>query len=500
MKTERNKLLNSLYLACLILVLVASIYIRFKNLGTRSLWFDEAWLANAISQSNMRELINRSFHAPLFFVVATHLVITFFNNNEFFLRLLPCLFGIGTLILFTLVIRKLAGKTATVISLLMLSFSYNSVYYSQELKQYTGAMFFAILLVYVSERLIARNRLHDWIILGSLCLLGIGFDHSILFIIITVFAVLLTSLSIKKYWKKIFGLSFILFLYFISYYLLHLRHQISISLESAQSYWLAYYPDTASLSAFMKWVGRSTQEMLGFFSLPYFPVSFIIIIAGLALFSRNSRKRFILYTLGPIVLVFAASCFRRYPFGGSRLMLFAAPLIYLSFGRGLDFIFTKVERAKLRIPFLLIVVFLVIPPVSNFMKMAKNPTSLEETRPLLDDLQKNIRPTDTIYVYYGAAPAFEYYHHTKYHKRIDRKNIIWGAVHRDDITQYIVDLEKILKKNMRIWVVFSHYWENERKYIVDYLSRKGRLETSLSYTGTIAYLFKINSVNTEQDL
>jgi len=494
---ERNKLLSYLYLTCLILIGIASVYIRFQNLAIRSLWFDEAWLANAISQSSLRELIARSFHAPLFFVVATHLIITFFNNNEFFLRLLPCLFGIGTLIVFYLVIRKITGRLATLISLLMLSFSYYAIYYSQELKQYSGAMFFTIILIYVSERIIARDKFYNWIILGFLCLLGIGFDHSILFIVITVFAVLFTSLSIKKYWKKIFGLGFILFSYFITYYFLHLRHQISASLEFAQSFWLAYYPNTSSFSALIKWLSRSTSKMLGFFSLPYFPVSLIIIITGLALFYKHSRKRFILYTLLPIVLVLIASFLRRYPYGGSRPMLFAAPLLYLSFGKGLDFVFAKLERARLYIPLLLITIFLVFPPISHFIKIVKHPISLEETKPLMYDLEKRIKRNDKIYVYYGAAPAFKYYYYTKYQKSIDKKNIIWGAVHRDDITQYAVDLEKILKDNMRIWIVFSHYWENERKYIVDFLNSKGKLETSISNTGTIAYLFKINSINTE---
>lgn len=489
----KNKLLNYLYPVLLILILSASIYIRFKNLAARSLWFDEAWLANAIGQSNLGQLISRSFHAPLFFVLLIHLIITFFGNNEFLLRLLPCLFGVGILIVFYLLIRKQAGKIATLISLLLLSFSYNAVYYSQELKQYSGAMFFTVLLIYLSEKVITKDKMNDWIVLVSFSVIGIGFDHSILFIIATVFIVLFISLNWKQYWKKLFAFGSIVSVSFVLFYFFHFRHQIAKSLEYAQSFWLNYYPDTSSLSALIQWLSHSTRKMLDFFSFPYFPVSLIIIIIGLSLFFKYSQKRFSLYILLPIMLVLAASFIQRYPYGGSRLMLFVAPLLYLSFGKGLDFIISRLARNKLHFPLLLIVVFLVISPLSNFVKMAAHPLRFEEVRPLLDVVEKEIKPLDRIYVYYGAAPAFEYYYNTKYHGMIDRKNIIWGAVHRDNIDKYSSDLEKILKTNMKIWVVFSHYWENERRYIIDYLKQKGELEKDISNNGALAYLFKISN-------
>lgn len=491
MKIKKRQLINYLYFIFLILILAASIYIRFKNLAGRSLWLDEAWVANAIMQSNLKELINSSFHAPLFFVSAIHLIVTLFGNNEFFLRLLPCLFGIGSLIVFYLIIRKHTGKMATLISLLLLSFSYNTVHYSQELKQYSSAMFFAISLIYFCERIIAHNKMRDWIILLLLSVVGIGFDHSIIFIIFTVFIVLFVSSHQKQYWKKTLVFGSIVFTFSVLFLIFHLRHQISKSLVSAQSYWMSYYPDTTSFSAFIKWLNHSTNNMLDFFSFPYFPVSLVIIIMGLSLFYRYSWKRFIIYILLPIILVFAASFLQRYPYGGSRLMLFAAPLLYLSFGKGLDFILNKLGRSKLYIPLLLLVIFIVVPPVSNFVKMVKQPLRLEELRPLLDELQEKVEADDKIYIYYGAVEAFKYYYKTKYYRMIEEKNIIWGDNHRDDINQYVLDLEKILKKNMRIWFVFSHYWEEERIYIIDYLNHRGDLKKDISSIGTAAYLFKI---------
>lgn len=493
LKTKRRNFLHYLYYILLILIFVASIYIRFKNLGGRSLWLDEAWVANAISESSLQEIIHSSLTAPLFFVFAIHLIVSLFGNNEFFLRLLPCLFGIGTLAIFYLIIRKHAGKMATLISLAMLSFSYNTVHYSQELKQYSAAMFFTILLIFLCEKIIAHNKMHNWILLAFFSIIGLGFDHSIIFIIPPVFVVLFISCLQKQDWKEIFVSGSAVFVFSALLFLFHMRHQISNNLANIQSYWLPYYPKTASFLAFMKWFGRSTHKMFDCFSFPYFPVSLIIIIVGLSLFYKHSKKRFIIYVLLPIFLVLGTSFLQRYPYGGTRVMLFVAPLLYLSFGKGLDFIIIKLKRGGLIVPLLILIVFIAFSPVSTFVKMAKHPFRLEEMRPLLDRLEKRIKPDDKIYVYYGAYEAFKYYYKTKYYRMTDEKNITWGAYHRDDVNQYISDLEKILKKNMRIWILFSHYWEKERIHIIEYFNRIGNLKTKISDTSTLGYLFEITS-------
>ena len=490
---KKSKLFTCSYLTLLIIILIASIFIRFLNLSARSLWFDEAWLANAINASGLNELISRSFHAPLFFVLTIHWMAIIFGNNEFILRLLPCLFGIGTLIIFYLLMRRHSGKMATLTSLLLLSFSSNAVYYSHELKQYSGAMFFAILLIYICERVVNYGKLFDWMAFLFLSILGVGFDHSIAFIVASVFAVLLIYSPQKKFLMKTLIAGFIFFIFGVFFYLFHFRHQISKSLELAQSFWLPYYPDTTSLSALLKWLTFSTNKMLNFFSFPYFPVSLTIIIVGLCLFYKNSHRRFIIYILMPVMLVLMASFLKRYPYGGSRLMLFVAPLLYLSFGKGLDFVVNKLERSRLYFPLILVILFISISPVSNFVKMASHPLRLEEMRPLLDELKDQVKSEDMIYVYYGAAPAFRYYYQSKFYRMADKRNIIWGELHRDDPEKYIADLEKILQKNMRIWIIFSHYWENERSQIVDYLNKRGNLEMNIINTGVSAYLFKMDS-------
>lgn len=477
------------YFLLLIIVFAAAVFIRFKNLGSRSLWLDEAWVANAIMQSNLAELVQSAFHAPLFFVLSTRLIISLFANNEFFLRLLPCLFGIGTLFLFYAFIRKQVGKTAALVSLVLLSYSYEAVYYSQELKQYAGAMFFTLLLIYLCERVITHDKTWDWVCFLLVNIIAIGFDHSLLFITITVFTVILLSFHHKHHWLKILVFGSIVSVFTIFFFIFHLRHQLEDSLIYAQKYWIEYYPDTDTWSEFFTWLAQSTSEMTDFFSFPYFPVSLVILLVGLSFFYRQPKKRYFIYIIFPLILALAASFLKRYPYGGSRLMLFVSPLLFISFGKGLDFFISQLRRKKLFVALITLLLFVVVPPVTTLVKLVSEPIRVEEMKPLMEKLKYGIKPSDKLYVYYGAEEAFKYYYKTKHSHLIDKSDIIWGETHRDDVIKYRSDLGKI-RQNKRTWLVFSHYRDEEKNYIIDDLRRHGDVRLRIITPGTRAFLFR----------
>ena len=172
-------------------------------------------------------------------------------------------------------------------------------------------------------------------------------------------------------------------------------------------------------------------------------------------------------------------------------MLFYGPLLLLTFGKGLDFIFEKFNQSKLVFVLICAILFLSIAPISSFVHEIKHPFRLEETRPILNNMMKYIKPGDKIYVYYGAKQAFEFYYRTKFHHIVEKENIIWGKPHRNDISQYSDDLSKYLYKDLRIWIVFSHYRKKERASIFNYLEKRGRILRQFENMGTVAYLFKI---------
>jgi uncharacterized membrane protein len=488
---KKRRGLEIFFYFLLFLILAAAFYIRIYNLGARSLWLDEAWVANAIIQADVSLVIKKSLTAPLFFVLSIHYLAVLLGKTEFVLRLLPCLFGFGTLILFYLLIRRITGKTAALVTLLMLSFSHQFIHYSKELKQYSGAMFFTLILVYLCEKILISNRNKDWVLFSLFCVLGVGFDHSLLFIVPTVFAVLLFNLSFKQNWKKLLYSGGLVFTFSFLFFVFQTLNQISNNIGSIQRYWVSFYPNLSSFSSFLNWLVVSFKRMFHYFELPFFPVSLLVVILGLSLFYKKSKKRYFLYIILPLIFVLTASFLRRYPFGGSRLMLFFAPLLYFAFGNGLNFIFEKLNRNRLYLPLICTALILSISPVSNLFHTIKHPYKQEETRPLLNKVMRYMEPGDKVYVYYGAKQAFEFYYRTEFYEMMETKNIIWGNNHRDDISKYSSDLEKYLQKNTRIWIIFSHYREKERAAIINFVEKKGKRIREFHNPGAVAYLFLI---------
>lgn len=469
-------------LALLIITLAAQIYTY--DLGGRSLWLDEASVANWASQSSLKEVWASIGPAPPFFVIAVHYIVKFFPNNEFTLRLLPCLFGIGSLVLIYLVARRIDSKAA-LLTLILFSFSYPLIYYSKELKQYSGDVFFALLLVFLTERVVTRDTLGNWSLWVVFSSLALCFSHAAAFVIPGLSLVLLLQgigsrrRNILPKWlvsSAIVGFVFILIFYFV------IRHQIQ---DWLVAYWKGFYPDTTSGKNLLFWLVRSHFTILKSFFQPNDWLALLLIPVAMDYFIRTNRRRFLLYLLFPLFLALVASFLHRYPYGVTRLMLFATPMLFVAMGQGLFRVLVTLYQKKYLVALVVMVILFIWPTISHIYTDFAKPVRKEEMRPVIQYLEKNLEPGDRIYVYYGAREAFRYYYHGSY------KNVMWGKLHRGDINKYASEIDKILERDIRVWFVFSHYWGLERKFCLKYLSKRGSLLTEQTAEGASVYLYRI---------
>ena len=99
----------------------------YSFLVNRSLWLDEAALANNILLPNTL-LNNAQFGqlAPPLFKALSLFNVNLFGMNEYALRLLPLLCGVFSVVLFYLVIKKLFSKV--IVLFLMCLFSINPIF------------------------------------------------------------------------------------------------------------------------------------------------------------------------------------------------------------------------------------------------------------------------------------------------------------------------------------------------------------------------------------
>jgi hypothetical protein len=109
----------------------------------------------------------------------------------------------------------------------------------------------------------------------------------------------------------------------------------------------------------------------------------------------------------------------------------------------------------------------------------------EETLPLVRRLAAERAPGDGVYVYYGAAPAFRFYH-----PEMD-PHIVVGGSHRDQEAQYEAELRPLLVPGTRLWILFAHAFQTEPQSILNDVKLYARPLDATGRTGASLHLFAV---------
>jgi predicted membrane-bound mannosyltransferase len=174
-----------IFYAVLGLLLIATVLTRCHSMN-RSLWMDEAWVANSILEPTISETIYyRSWlqTSPPLFLILLRLVVVFFGiSNEAF-RLVPAVFAITSVFLMVYVACRLLQPFFSLVAVFLFVFCPAVVYYSHEVKQFSSDVFASLTLI--SFALIyfqkpTRTNLYLW--LGSFMVLAFLSYQSLLFI------------------------------------------------------------------------------------------------------------------------------------------------------------------------------------------------------------------------------------------------------------------------------------------------------------------------------
>ena len=159
----RLRILTALAVA---LIFGVAVYFRLYELGARNLWTDEAWVALAAMQPTAAAALAAGQSTPPFYLLTVWAMVQLWGHGEAVLRGLSWLFGVGTLFLIWRLSRLLVEVPAALLALAAVAFSPIMVYYSKELKQYSGDAFFAVLALWLAERLRARQGRRGWLALA----------------------------------------------------------------------------------------------------------------------------------------------------------------------------------------------------------------------------------------------------------------------------------------------------------------------------------------------
>jgi len=106
----------------------------------RSLWLDEAWVANSIRSGSLYQAFYYDDWlqtTPPLFIVISRLITTLFGASNVAFRMLPVFAGIVSILLFSFIALRLLRPSYAMIATLLFVFNPRLILYSQSLKQYS---------------------------------------------------------------------------------------------------------------------------------------------------------------------------------------------------------------------------------------------------------------------------------------------------------------------------------------------------------------------------
>ncbi|MBF0544649.1 MAG: glycosyltransferase family 39 protein [Candidatus Riflebacteria bacterium] len=145
-------------------LLLLGFFLRFFHLSDQSLWEDE--LASLkVAQLPLTGILHFSpemteLNPPLYFVLL-HYCIKFFGYSEMAIRLISVLSGTFSILLIYLVGKKLFTNNTGTIAALILCLSPFHIRYSQEARNYSLLVFFALLSIYFLLKLVNKYNLKN---------------------------------------------------------------------------------------------------------------------------------------------------------------------------------------------------------------------------------------------------------------------------------------------------------------------------------------------------
>ncbi len=488
------------------LIVVVGIILRVRQyLANRSFWGDEASLAlDIVSRSfeGLTEPLGYHQAAPVGFLFIEKLLIILLGNADYILRLFPLLSGILAVYLIYRVGLDHFGA-AGIFALAMFAMNSWQVFFSSELKQYSGDVMAALLLTHLSFRCLRdKPQAVDFLWLGSLGTILIWISHVSVFILPGIGL----ALVLEKYARKkpiplvwLVGLGGAWLVSFGIDYLIALRH------TATDRYFLSFWKKSFLplppwsdvpwlINVYYKFVlitlnGTDTgmDHMM--------PILGIIGIASLA-----ARRPGMAVTLAfPFIMTLIASAWHKYPLS-HRFMLFLVPLTLLLMAEGIGRIYLIL--AKWQRHFALVVcgipvVFMTLLPVQNAIGGFKSPATISEIKPVMKYIEEHREEGDVIYLHYHSVPTFTYY--APFY-RLDDENIIAGAYRQSPqkaLDRFFIDV-KDLRGHDRVWFVLSEPpfcggCEGDiQEYFTNYIDKYGLMLDGVHAVNSAAYLYDMN--------
>ena len=517
-------------IALVALVCIGAALRIYAYAANPSLWIDEAALAHNIIDRSFTALLaplDRQQVAPLGFLWLEKCAVTLFGTSEYALRLVPLLASLASLPLFAILARRLLSPIAAVFAMALFAMAIPLLYFAADTKQYSlDVAIVAALFALALRRHPGEDRGANGpgpiprrgVVLGVLGAVAPWLSQPSVFALGGVGLYLLIPLaraSPPERRRSGRTLLPVFALWAVSGAASILRSLIGIApadRADLDRFWEhAFLPLANGLGESLHWLASTTSDIFGWLLPPMVAgVAIALFVLGIfALVRRRDGTATLL--LAPLGFALAASVLRIYPFS-YRLVLFTTPSLLLATGAGAGWLLgiasslrwpgarDREGQDSRRSPgrhlatgaSAVVCGVLALMVARSALSLIELPFNREELRPLVHYLAGHRERDDAIYVYYGAARAFEYYAERD---GIPRSAYRVGRCEREDWRRYLDDVDA-LRGRPRVWLVLSHPFLKggirEDSLFTSYFSRIGRRLDARSSTGAALQLYDLS--------
>jgi hypothetical protein len=379
----------------------------------RSLWLNEAMLADNIVSRSARELWNPLAMiqvAPYGFLVLERAVVRAIGPTELALRLVPLLSGLLAMLVFVAVARRVSPPWTALLATALFALCWPLIYQSSEVKQYSTDVAVSMLLLWCGVRAVVDGPWREWRA-AAVAAIGIGAVWLSYPALLTAAGVGLVLILDAKHRQDADGRrDAVLIGVAWAVAALPVAVHSRSALSPADSAWMhgfwndGFVPLVPRTRRDVLWLPHSIFDLYrSALGIRFASIASILAIVGAWALWARQRMIFALLAL-PVGFALLASALRLYPLL-SRVSLFLAPTALLAVAYGVTWLGGKIPRLGPAIAAGL-AGLLLLPLVSL---PAAFRADNEDLRDVTQYVATHRRGDDPIFVYVMADAGFRYY-------------------------------------------------------------------------------------------
>ena len=460
---------------------------RFWDLGSYSLWHDEAWVALSIVEPGVLDMLLRFEYpqtSPPLFLILVRSLVGLFGGSEIALRLLPAAAGVLSGVLLCRLARRWSGSE--IVALLAMSIwlaNPHVLRYHRELKQYSTDALVTVLLLLLADSFFreadpSKRARRRWLLLGAtLACLPLSYTAALVVPAVALGWVLTRRepLHLTLYVGSSAG-------FFLVLHRIFVRSQYT---DWLFDFWKEAFLQERTISGFVEFAsGRSFwvfRFLFGPLDHPLFLATsltaVVLFLAGVVVLAIRRGLATPAILLAPIAVTLGAACFSRYPYGGIRADLFFMPLVMIGVAAGIASLFGAIEKRQKGAAWGLTIASVLLFHAAYLMPL---PRDDRDIRAGVRDLEAALLPGDTVAVSDPALYAFRYY--TRESGPSVHRFSGWNSAPFERARE---ELDRILDEEIgsgRVWLLFERD-RGLRERLVAHAAGRCEIASRTAYEG-----------------